>query len=85
MKILMIVMILFLTILTAGCGTVSTYNPNPEAFSLDSSQIPSVSVNSAVSLTNGEDSNEEIMIGSRGNLYFTRLRMRNLWRLGFYR
>ncbi len=68
MKILMIGMITISTMLTVGCASVSTYNPNPEAFRLDSSQVPLISTNSAVSLTNGQHSNEEILIGKKGRI-----------------
>ncbi len=68
MKILMICIISFSAIFTTGCSSVSTYNPNPEAFRLDSSQIPSVSTNSTVSLTNGQHSDEEVEIGKNGRI-----------------
>jgi len=68
MKILMIGIITISTLLAAGCASVSTYNPNPEAFSLDLSQIPEISTGSAVGLTNGQDSEEEVVIGKQGRL-----------------
>jgi len=68
MKILTICMITILTVFSVGCASVSTYNPNPDAFELDPNQTPSISTNATVSLINGQPNNKDIAIGENGNV-----------------